>query len=552
VAPRPPEQQFWTLGPVVRHWIESHCVVPDGERMGDPFILTQEMAAFVDAFYAVDAKTKTFVFNRGGQFIRPQKYGKGPFSAALVCAEAAGPVLPVWDGDKLTGGKAWDTPWIQITAVSEDQTANVFRALLPMIQLSDSLDMEIADTGLTRINLPGGGYIEPVTASARSRLGQRITFSVQDETHSWHQSNGGWQLADNQRRNLAGMGGRFMETTNAFDPVENSVAQRTFESKAPGTLIDDADPPAGSIRNKRERRKVMQAVYGDSLKEFGGWVDLDRIDAEVEALLEHDPAQAERFFLNRKLASEGAAFDFERWLEKARKRKAPPKGTPIVIGADGALNDDALAVVACEIKTGFVWPLGIWERPPDAGPDYEHPKHEVDGVVQEALETYSVWRLYADDQWIEALIERWQNRYGEKRVLVWRTNRPRQIAWAVRNFEQAIHSAKGELTHSGDETLTRHIQNSRKRKLLVQDDHERQMHTLAKPAHHSPLKIDGAMAAVLAWEARGDAIAARVISTVEQQPIPEPPQPQRWEPGTALPASALTVPVESGPMGALS
>jgi hypothetical protein len=52
---------------------------------------------------------------------------------------------------------------------------------------------------------------------------------------------------------------------------------------------------------------------------------------------------------------------------------------------------------------------------------------------------YSVWRLYADDQWIENLIERWQNRYGEKRVLVWRTNRPRQIAWAVRNFEQAIH-----------------------------------------------------------------------------------------------------------------
>jgi hypothetical protein len=552
VAPRPPEQQFWTLGPLVRHWIEAHCVIPDGERMGDPFILTPEMAAFVDAFYAVDATTKTFVFNRGGQFIRPQKYGKGPFSAALICAEAAGPVLPVWDGDKLKGGTSWVTPWIQVTAVSEDQTANVFRALLPMIQLSDSLDMEIADTGLTRINLPGGGYIEPVTASARSRLGQRITFSVQDETHSWVQSNGGWQLADNQRRNLAGMGGRFLETTNAFDPVENSVAQRTFESKAPGTLIDDADPPAGSIRNKRERRKVMQAVYGDSLKEFGGWVDLNRIDAEVEALLEHDPAQAERFFLNRKLASEGAAFDFEAWLKKARKRKAPPKGTAVVIGVDGALNDDALAVVACEVKTGFVWPLGIWERPADAGPDYEHPKHEVDGVITEAFDTYMVWRLYADDQWIEALIERWQNRYGEKRVLVWRTNRPRQIAWAVRNFEQAIHSAKGELTHSGDETLNRHVQNSRKRKLTVQDDHERQMHTLAKPAHHSPLKIDGAMAAVLAWEARGDAIAARVVSTVEAQPLPPEPQPERWQPGTALPATALMVPAESGPMGEFS
>jgi predicted hotdog family 3-hydroxylacyl-ACP dehydratase len=46
------------------------------------------------------------------------------------------------------------------------------------------------------------------------------------------------------------------------------------------------------------------------------------------------------------------------------------------------------------------------------------------------------------------------------------------------------------------------------RKLTVLDDRERQMHTLSKPAFSSPLKIDGAMAAVLAWEALGDAISA--------------------------------------------
>jgi hypothetical protein len=540
-------REFWTLGPVLVDWIERHCVIPDGERMGDPFVLTEEMRRFVFEFYALDPQTKTFVHARGGQLIRPQKWGKGPFSAALICAEAAGPVRPVWDGDELVAGKPWETPWIQVTAVSEDQTANVFRALLPMIQLSDSLDMEIADTGLTRINLPGGGYIEPVTASARSRLGQRITFSVQDETHSWVQSNGGWQLADNQRRNLAGMGGRFLETTNAFDPVENSVAQRTFESKAPGVFIDDAPPPAGSVRNKRERRKVMQAVYGDSW-----WVDLDRIDAEVEALLEHDPAQAERFFLNRKLASEGAAFDFAAWIAKGRKRQAPAKGSLIGIGVDGALNDDALAVIACDIKTGFVWPLGIWERPPDAGPDYEHPKHEVDGVVTEAFDDYNVWRLYADDQWIEALIERWQNRYGDKRVLVWRTNRPRQIAWAVRNAEQAVHAKNSELTHSGDEALTRHIQNSRKRMLTVKDDRERLMHTLAKPAQHSPLKVDGAMGFVLVWEVRGDAIADGALWMGERPTEPQEAKPLRWEPGTALPAHRIVSPVTVGPMGDLS
>ena len=100
-----------------------------------------------------------------------------------------------------------------------------------MIELGN-LAADIPDTGLTRINLPGGGLIEPVTASARSRLGQRITFAVQDETHSWLKSNGGRALADNQRRNLAGMKGRSIETTNAWDPAEQSVAQETWESDA--------------------------------------------------------------------------------------------------------------------------------------------------------------------------------------------------------------------------------------------------------------------------------------------------------------------------------
>jgi hypothetical protein len=33
-------------------------------------------------------------------------------------------------------------------------------------------------------------------------------YVVTHNTHSWLKSNGGWALADNQRRNLAGMGGR--------------------------------------------------------------------------------------------------------------------------------------------------------------------------------------------------------------------------------------------------------------------------------------------------------------------------------------------------------
>jgi hypothetical protein len=116
-----------------------------------------------------------------------------------------------------------------------------------------------------------------------------------------------------------------------------------------------------------------------------------------------------------------------------------------------------------------------------------------------------VWRAYCDPHWIEGLIEGWQNRYGDKRVVQWLTNRPRPVAWAIRNFEQAI--AAGDLSHDGDDTFVAHVRNARRRKLTVLDDKERPMHTLSKDSVRSLRKIDAAMAAVLSWEARGDCIA---------------------------------------------
>lgn len=499
---RGPEQhgEFPTLGYQVADYIEWGCAIPDGDRTGQPFLLTDEQLRFLLWYYRLDPESGRFVFFRGGQLVRPQKWGKGPFSAAIICAEADGPVLfDGWDARGEPVGRPWATPWIQVTAASEDQTANVWRALMPMIELGE-LGGRVHDVGDTRINLPAGGRIEPVTFSAISRLGQRLTHALQDEPHAWTRENGGVKLADNQRRNLAGMGGRFLETTNAWDPADNSVAQQTFESVAPGVHKDNVDPGPGSVRNKRERRRMLRKVYGDS-----HWVDLDRIEGEIDALLEHDPPQAERFFLNRSRSAEDAAFDPAAWSERTTARVVPDRAV-IVIGVDGARWDDALALVATEVETGHQWPLDIWERPAAAPADYEHPLDEVDGVMSEAFDRYEVWRAYCDPQYIEKLVDRWRGRWGEKRIIEWLTNRPRQIAYAVRNYIAAVSA--GDLSHDGDEVLARHIANARRRKLRVYDEEHRQMYTLAKDYPMSPRKIDAAMAGVLAWEARGDAIAA--------------------------------------------
>lgn len=503
------EGEVPTLGYLVADFIETSCVVPDGDMQGQKYLLTDEMLRFVLLFYRIDPKTGKFFYFRGGQLVRPQKWGKGPFSAALICAEAYGPVLfDGWDADGDPVGRPWATPHIQVTAVSEDQTDNVWRSLQPMIELGD-LKADIPDTGLTRINIPGGGLIEPVTSSARSRLGQRVTFCVQDETHSWTKDNGGRRLADNQRRNLAGMGGRWMETTNAWDPVEESVAQQTFEGDSPGVFKDDVDPGSGSVRNKRDRAKMLPRVYGDSY-----WVDLERIDGEIVALIEQgDPEQAERFFLNRKRAQQGAAFDIAKWRNLADVGFIVPDKSIITIGVDGARFEDALGVVATDVRQGYQFVLGAWEVPPSAPEGYEHPLHEVDGVMLEAFSRYEVARVYVDPQWIDPLMTAWQARWSQV-VQEWWTHRPTQIGYALRSYKAAIEGK--DLSHDGSSVFERHISNARKKYLNAYDDERRRLWTLAKDRPGSPRKIDLAMAGCLSWEARSDAIAGGALNEPEK------------------------------------
>ena len=502
--------EFPTLGFAVADWIEAHCVVPDGDRAGEPFRLTDEQLRFVLAHYRLrpDASEQSagdaWQYRRS-MLVRPQKQGKGPLAAALVCAEAVGPVLFAgWDAAGEPVGRPWATPWIQLAASSEDQVANVYRALLPMIQEGPLADV-IPDTGLTRINLAGGGFIEPVTAEGRSRLGQRITFAVHDEPHSWLKHNGGWQLADTQRRNLAGMKGRSVATTNAWDPAEQSDAQRSAEANLADVYIDFPTPPSGSVRNKRERRKVLRAVYGDSSEDRGGWVSLDRIDAEIEELIaKGDAAQAERFYLNRVVATSDAYFDAEAWHDCA----APvdiPAGAVVCLGFDGSMLDDWTVIRGRVIDPESGALYGFTPRFADGQPtiwnpaDYggEVPRGEVQAAVEELFDRYDVARMYLDPELWQSEIDAWASRYGDKRVITWPTYRTRQMAAALERLRTDV--ATGSLTHDDDPITASHVANARRVRRAGGI-------VVGKPNEHQ--KIDAAVADALAHEAACDVKAA--------------------------------------------
>jgi hypothetical protein len=417
-----PQQGRRSLGPLVADWIEAHCVVPDGFRRGAPFLLYDEQLLFIDNHYELKPTAEVgqlapaFRYRRS-LLVRPQKWGKGPLVAAQICAEGVGPVLfagwaeggEVYDcrawgcgcgwvreyepGEPM--GMAWPTPLIQVTAVSEEQTGNIYDALRPMIDYGPLSEL-VPRTGEEFIRLPNGGRIDIVTSSAQSRLGQRVTFVPQDEVGLWTPTNRMARVADTQYRGLAGMGGRAVLTTNGWDPAEASVAQLAFESAAPDIQRDFVQAPANlSYGNKVERRRIHRAVYGDSLKSVGGHVDLDAIEAEAADLLARDPAQAERFFGNGVVYGAGSWCDGVVWdARTVEQPRTVPAGTAVAMGFDGSDVDDSTGI-RLEIEDGYQFtPMYGPDRRPAVWNPAEFggqvPRLEVAAAVDEIMATFTV------------------------------------------------------------------------------------------------------------------------------------------------------------------
>jgi phage terminase large subunit-like protein len=167
-------------------------------------------------------------------------------------------------------------------------------------------------------------------------------------------------------------------------------------------------------------------------------------------------------------------------------------GDRIALGFDGARTGDATAIVGCRLADGLIELLRVWE--PAEDPDWQVPAGEVDAAIATAMETFDVARGYFDPPLWQTEIENWQREFGSPAVTVFRTNRSAMLA-AIERFRTDL--IEGRLRHSGDEVLSRHILNARTREV-------RGGYWLMK--QRAGQKIDAAIAAVLAYEARADAL----------------------------------------------
>lgn len=497
-----------TLGWQVLEWQTKYLQQPDGPRAGEPWVLTPEQVKFLLWWYAIDP-TGRFTYRRG-VLRRMKGWGKDPKCAALSLTEMVGPCR--FGG--FNQGEPIAVPqrsaWIQIAATSISQTVNTF-ALFPGMA-SDKLKNEYGlDLGKEKIFSAAGDRIEAVTSSPRSLEGGRPTFVVCNETAHWLTSNEGHAMMAVIARNLAKSASgnsRALAITNAHRPGEDSVAERDWDgyqaitegrSRASGFLYDSIEAPPGvDLSDKDSLREGLITARGDS-----EWLDVDRLIEEIYDPTT-EPSVARRFYLNQVVAAEDSWIAPYEWDPCGTDDTLIP-GDAIALGFDGSVRDDSTALVGCRLSDGLVSLLGIWEQPDDPG-DWQVDRLSVDATVAEVFDTYQVIGFYADPAHWQDYIDRWTQRYGYQMLqpaiagkpLEWWTNRPLAIIRALQRFREA--AAAGEMRHDGGSILRRHVLNAKNRTTP-------RGNTISKENPSSRRKIDAAMAAVLAYECRSDAVA---------------------------------------------
>jgi hypothetical protein len=497
-----------TLGWAILDWLVDN--LPSPSRPEEPFVPTDEQSRFILDWYSIYPHTGRYVYRRA-VIEQAKGWGKSPLAGALVLAEFAGPVVfSHFDAKGQPVGHRWGekgtpAPWVQVAAVSEDQTENTYGALYEMLSVNDHRAAKALgiDDGRTRLYLRDRpGKLEPVTASAGSREGQRVTAGLLDETHLWTPRNGGVKLARTIRRNAAKMSGRTIETTNAPILGDKSVAEDSGDSAAagePGILHWSNRPKVEPQPDWSDEQLVaaLEEVYGDAR-----WIDRQRILAEIR-----DPGtpwtDALRFYFNVRTTGAGKAVAPPVWDALAKPREVPA-GAYIGVGFDGSYSRDATFLRGCT-QDGYRWTIGKWERP--TGDDFirwqlAHPGEEwtvdrqaVRDTLALTFERYRVGRMYADPWKWQTEIADWERDFGDKVVIKLDTNQSARFAPIVDQWLTAIREGR---EHDGDPVAREHVLNANLAKVRLADDPDdtRTRYVLVKGEDKG--KIDGAVADALA------------------------------------------------------
>src|SRR5690606_10540995 len=388
------------------------------------------------------------------------------------------------------------------------QTANTMRMVRAFAPKHSAVVAECGlDPGKTKYYKLPEGTLEVITSSATAAEGAEGSFAVADETEHWVPSNGGPELMATLADNLAKSGSRLLETANAWKPGIGAVAEATWEDwvaqeegrlRGESRVLYDARiaPPDTDMSDPDSLRRALEWVYGDCDWKRGpdGVLDVRPIMQRVWRKSAR-PDDSKRKYLNWPTAPDDAWTTPQAWAAMADPAHVVPDGAEIVMFFDGSKSRDATALIGCEVDSGHVFEIGVWEPDPAHDSDDVVPVPLVDAAVDLAFNRWRVLAFFADvKEWESFTKVTWPERYADRLLIkaVPGGKQPEPIAWDMRShvydFTMACEHTEAEIaerafTHDGSAVLARHVANMRRRP-------NRWGVAVAKETPDSPMKID--------------------------------------------------------------
>jgi hypothetical protein len=506
-----------TLGWSVLAWCGKWLV----DKHGQPWQFTPEQARFILWYYSIDEHGD--FEHHSGVLQRCKGHGKDPVAACLASAACFAPVtFDHWDGDRPVGREE-PSAWVQIIAVSQEQTKNTMKLFPSLIPAETRAYYGIQVGKLNVYGLGDTRQIEAVTSSPLAIEGGRPTLVIRGETQNWNASNGGHDMAGALEGNAAkseGGAARILDICNAFRPGEDSVAERVREAYDAtvgddptamefGLLYDSLEAPADAPLTAEAAPAVVHSIAGDSY-----WLDTRPNGRIVKSILNpaNPPSESRRKWYNQIVASADAWMTRQQWDAIADEGWRPPAGDRVFLFGDGSKSDDATALIGCHLETGNVFYTGIWQRP--AGWDSKRrwivDRDAVDHRVRESCGTWDVLGLWWDpsdarddetgerfweplcDEW--AQIQEWQLpavKSGDfVHPVIWDMRWPRHLKLFTEAAERfTTDVADRAFRHDGHKLHAQHVYNARRRpnKFGV---------SLGKEHRESLRKVDAAVGSV--------------------------------------------------------
>ena len=525
----------WNLLAWSGYWLR------DSKRRA-PWKWTNEQARFWLWFYALDDDGTPLHDNAVLQ--RLKGWGKDPMAAGgAVSSCFADLTFDHWDKNGEPVGREEPNAWVQVCAVSQEQTKNTMKLLPGLIPAETRRHYGIQLGKLNLYALGDSRQIEAVTSSPLALEGGRPTFLIRNETQNWNSSNGGDDmdgvLSGNAAKSEAGVNVKMLDICNAYRDGEDSVAQRVREAWEGtqgdpnsedkglrpkymdfGLLYDSIEAAPDTPMTEETIPKVVEDVRGDST-----WLSTSKIFKEI--INPKNPvSESRRKWFNQCEAPEDAYVTSQEWDANEHPELALEPGEEIVMFLDCSLTDDATALAACRVSDGFVKPLGLWQRPPGRrGDTWKVPREAVDDTVREAMSRYRVVAFWGDPSHVlddetglhywDPLFDAWHRDYG-RRLRLWarpegrdkhavmfdmvRTDVQKRFVAYVDQAYTAI--CDKDFPHDGDARLRSHMLNARRQPTRVGM-------SIAKEGRESRRKIDLAFCAIAARGMRREYLNSR-------------------------------------------